>query len=145
LNSFFFNIIIIFIVVLKLLLNLHQFLLHCQKFISYFGVSEKYNILLLFIVLFLFAKQYVEFLDVFYKTYKKLSKHLTTTTASSSSTDDKCLCITVNLACKTIPEVLTSEYSKQEGWKTTTDFIRWLFLWLRYSRTSEAVTTLGVS
>ena len=72
--------------------------------------------------------EYVDFLDVFYKTYKKLSKHLTTITASSFSTDDKCLCITVNLAGKTIPEVLASEYGKQEGWKTTTDFIKWLFV-----------------
>jgi hypothetical protein len=72
--------------------------------------------------------EYVEFLDVFYKTYKKMFKHLTTTTASSSSIDDKCLCITVNLAGKPIPEVLTSEYGKQEGWKTTTDFIKWLFV-----------------
>jgi hypothetical protein len=68
---------------------------------------------------------YVDFLEVFYKTYKKLAKHLTQTTASAA--DDKRLCITVNLAGKTMPEVLSSEYGKQEGWKTTADFIKWLF------------------
>lgn len=70
--------------------------------------------------------EYVEFLDVFYKTYKKMAKHLTQTTPSTSN--DKCLCITVNLAGKTIAEILSSEYGKQEGWKTLTDFIKWLFV-----------------
>jgi len=69
--------------------------------------------------------EYVDFLDVFYKTYKKIAKHLTATT---STADDKCLCITVNLAGKTMSEVLSSEYGKQEGWKTTSDFIKWLFI-----------------
>ena len=64
-NSSFVQVIIIFIVVLKLLLNIQKFFFHCHKFISYFGVSEKYNILLLFIILFLFAKQYVKFIDGF--------------------------------------------------------------------------------
>jgi hypothetical protein len=68
---------------------------------------------------------YVDFLEVFYKTYKKLAKHLTQTTASTA--DDKRLCITVNLAGKSMSEVLSSEYGKQEGWKTTADFIKWLF------------------
>lgn len=69
--------------------------------------------------------EYVEFLDVFYKTYKKIAKH---SIATSSTTDEKCLYITVNLAGKTIPEVLVSESGKQEGWKTTADFVKWLFM-----------------
>jgi hypothetical protein len=69
--------------------------------------------------------EYVEFLDVFYKTYKKMAKH--THTTCTLSPDDKCLCITVNLAGKTMTEVLSSEYGKQEGWKTSADFIKWLF------------------
>ena len=70
--------------------------------------------------------EYIEFLDVFYKTYKKMAKHFTTST--SSCVVDKCLYITVNLAGKTMPEVLASEYGKHEGWKTVTDFIKWLFV-----------------
>jgi hypothetical protein len=69
--------------------------------------------------------EYVEFIDVFYKTYKKIAKHAQPT--STSLTDDKCLFITVNLSGKTMPEVLASEYGKQEGWKTVADFVKWLF------------------
>lgn len=71
--------------------------------------------------------EYVDFLEVFYKTYKKIAKQ-TQNTSSMHNTDHKCLCITVNLSGKTMTEVIASEYGKQEGWKTTTDFIKWLFV-----------------
>lgn len=66
---------------------------------------------------------YIEFLEAFYKTYKKMSKHTTSSTIS-----DKCLCITVNCSGKNINELIASEYGKQEGWKTPADFIKWLFI-----------------
>lgn len=69
------------------------------------------------------SAEYMEFLDVFYKTYKKMSKHSTTYPVG-----DKCLCITVSLSGKTFPEIVASDYGKQEGWKTTADFIKWLFV-----------------
>jgi len=41
---------------------------------------------------------------------------------------DKYLCISVNFSGKTLEQVISSEYGKNEGWKTRFDFIRWLFL-----------------
>lgn len=84
------------------------------KYISHIQDKLKFTLL-----------EYVEFIDVFYKTYKKIAKHARPT--STALTDDKCLFITVNLSGKTMSEVLASECGKQEGWKTVADFVKWLF------------------
>jgi hypothetical protein len=65
--------------------------------------------------------EYVEFLEIFYKVYKKNGNKL-----NKENVFDKCLLISVHFSGKNIPEILASEYSKNEGWKTFADFIRWL-------------------
>jgi len=69
---------------------------------------------------------YVEFLDTFYKTHRRFAKQkrcpsLTTVRA-------KCLSIAVFLRGNTYREIPASEYGKTEGWKTNTDFVKWLFV-----------------
>ena len=69
--------------------------------------------------------EYIEFLDMFYKAYKKTAK--TPNPSPDTSVHDICLCISVYFSGKTMAEVIASDYGKNEGWKTNADFVKWLF------------------
>jgi hypothetical protein len=70
--------------------------------------------------------EYVEFLDAFYKTHRRVAKQKRCPSVAAIRT--KCLNIAVFLKGNAYREIVVSEYGKTEGWKTNGDFVKWLFV-----------------
>ena len=70
--------------------------------------------------------QYIELLDLFYKTQKKATKQKRL--PSSSAIREKCMSLSVFLPGRSYNEIGSTEFGKSEGWKTNGDFVRWMFV-----------------
>lgn len=70
--------------------------------------------------------QYIEMLDLFYKTQKKTMKQKRLPT--SSLIREKCMSLSVFLPGRSYSEITSTEFGKSEGWKTNGDFVRWMFV-----------------
>jgi hypothetical protein len=68
--------------------------------------------------------EYVDLLETVYKIQKKTAKQ---SPSSQTGTHEICLIISVFFSGKTLGEIATSEYAKQTGWKSITDFTKWAF------------------
>jgi len=72
--------------------------------------------------------EYVDFLDAFYKTHRRILKQKQKRSPTISAVRAKSLDISVFLRGNSYREIVASEYGKSEGWKTTVDFVKWLFV-----------------
>lgn len=118
--------------------QLHKWLLLLLENIEYMGKSnftEEKTQSTLQIVKYIYTIQekcnltyveYIELLNVFYKTYKKVLKRKQYQT--NCVVCEKCITIIVHFSGKTMSEIMSSEYGKTEGWKTNTDFVKWLLM-----------------
>jgi hypothetical protein len=67
--------------------------------------------------------EYVDFLEMFYKMYRKTIKQ----SKMAENIDEKCLYITIYLANIPLSGITSCEFGKMNGWKTPLDFVKWVF------------------
>jgi hypothetical protein len=67
--------------------------------------------------------EYVDFLEMFYKMYRKTLKQ----SKLPENIDEKCLYITIYLANIPLSGITSCEFGKMNGWKTPLDFVKWIF------------------
>jgi hypothetical protein len=68
--------------------------------------------------------EYVDFLEMFYKMYRKTLKQ----SKLPENIDEKCLYITIYLANIPLSGITSCEFGKMNGWKTPLDFVKWIFM-----------------
>lgn len=70
-------------------------------------------------------EEYIALLESMFKLYKRAIQR--NTLPSESVIREKCMVMIVYFSGKTFREIVDSDYGKSEGWKTTVDFVKWLF------------------